>query len=132
MRNKILAATGYRDKRVVVALVRDQIAINVQDTTTGKVINLSTKPTPRRRIVLVYQAGIANVFEVEGRNMGKRKRLLQSYFRDCESFARGCAAMGANVETMACNRAGDIVDEHWSTNLDEQPFSDKFCPVIAA
>lgn len=85
--------------------------------------------------MLVYQAGIANVFQVErliptpkGRNA---KRLIQSDFRTCESFARGLAVAGVYVDTMACNRASDIVDAEWSQDLDEQPFSDKFHPVVS-
>ena len=86
-----------------------------------------------KRSMLVYQAGIANVFEVEcfnltsfGRNA---KRLLQADFRSCEYFARGLAAAGVTVRTVACNKAGDIINETWDEDLTEHPFSDKFIPV---
>lgn len=85
--------------------------------------------------VLVYQAGIANVFSVErvtnedGRNP---KRLLQGDFRSCEAFARGLAVAGVDVTTMHCNRAGDIANAEWSENLESAPFSDSFHPVGVA
>ncbi len=85
------------------------------------------------KAVLVYQAGIANVFRVDkfsltsdGRNA---KRLYQGCFREAAFYAMGLKAAGASVATSACNRAGDIVDSEWSDNLDEQPFSDKFIIV---
>jgi len=88
-----------------------------------------------KRAMLVYQAGIANVFEVECfnlHNFGRdAKRLLQSDFRTCESFARGLAAAGVLVATVHCNQAGDIAAAHWSDDLETAPFSDKFRPVLA-
>lgn len=89
---------------------------------------------PVVRAVLVYQAGIANVFQVDnfcwsaiGRS---ERRLFQHCFRSCEDFARGLGAAGVIVSTMACNKAGDIARQDWSTNLDEQPFSEQFHPVF--
>lgn len=71
-----------------------------------------------KRAMLVYQAGIANVFEVESFNLSnfgrEAKRLLQGDFRSCEMFANGLAAAGVLVSTAACNRAGDIIDATWS------------------
>jgi len=68
------------------------------------------------RAVLVYQAGIANVFQVESFNMANygrdARRLLQSDFRTCEAFARGLVAAGVRVTSAACNRAGDVADVH--------------------
>jgi hypothetical protein len=85
------------------------------------------------KAVLVYQAGIANVFSVESFNMNpfgrNARRLLQSDFRSCENFARGMAAAGVKVASAFCNMAGDIVDQPWNTHLDTAPFSDKFRPV---
>ena len=84
---------------------------------------------------LVYQAGIANVFEVEAFNLADygrdARRLLQDDFRTCETFARGLAAAGATVRTAACNMAGDIARSRWTTDLDSQPWSEKFRPVEA-
>lgn len=86
-----------------------------------------------KRAVLVYQAGIANVFQVDCFNMSdygrEAKRLLQADFRTCESFARGLAAAGVRVGTAHCNEAGDIAKRTWSTDLDSAPFRDKFAPV---
>ena len=85
------------------------------------------------RAVLVYQAGIANVFAVTSFNMDPfgrdARRLLQSDFRTCESFARGMAAAGCKVATAHCNEAGDIVNRPWSSDLNAAPFSNKFRPV---
>lgn len=85
------------------------------------------------RAFLVYQAGIANVFEVDCFNLAsygrEAKRLMQSDFRSCENFALGLKAAGVNVKTAACNMAGDIVNQTWSEDLDNQPFSDKFNPI---
>ena len=83
--------------------------------------------------VLVYQAGIANVFKVGCLNMGttgrNAKRLLQSDFRSCENFAQGLAAAGVKVASAHCNKAGDIVNEKWSTDLEDAPFFKDFRPV---
>lgn len=91
------------------------------------------KPLNFERAVLVYQAGIANVFMVDCFNAGttgrEARRLLQDDFRTCEAFARGLGVAGVKVATMACNAAGDITNARWSENLDEAPFSDKFKPV---
>lgn len=88
-----------------------------------------------KKVVLVYQAGIANVFEVQSFNMSDygrdAKRLLQADFRSCENFARGMAAAGCKVATAGCNMAGDIIGQRWTHDLDSLPFSDKFCPVWA-
>ncbi len=85
------------------------------------------------KAVLVYQAGIANVFEVDSADTtpGNRNavRLMQSDFRTCEAFARGMVAAGAQVYSCACNMAGDIVDQQWTDDLESAPFSDKFRPV---
>jgi len=73
------------------------------------------------KIALVYQAGIANVFEVtnfgyEIAQRGDTRRLLQSDFHSCEYFARGMKAAGANVRSYGCNKAGDITNNEWSDN----------------
>ena len=87
------------------------------------------------KVYLVYQAGIANVFLVdrftltnEGRNAG---RVQQGAFGRCEAFAAGMARAGAAVRSAYCNKAGDISAMEWSDNLDDAPFSDRFCPVRA-
>jgi len=85
---------------------------------------------------LVYQAGIANVFTVEAFNLAPygrdAVRVYQGDFRGAEHIAHGMAIAGAMVRTAACNQAGDIVDATWSDDLDAQPFSDRFHPVVAS
>ena len=87
------------------------------------------------KAVLVYQAGIANVFQVDCFNLSpfgrKAKRLYQGDFRTAEAIAQGIALAGGTVGTVACNMAGDISEQTWSDNLTEQPFSDQFRPVFA-
>ncbi len=84
------------------------------------------------RAVLVYQAGIANVFQVDCLNMANygrnAKRLMQGDFRTCESFARGLVAAGVTVASAGCNQAGDIVDAKWDSE-DLGPFRDQAHPV---
>jgi len=86
-----------------------------------------------RRAVLVYQAGIANVFAVTSFNLANygrdAHRLLQSDFRTCEAYARGLAAAGIRVGTAVCNMAGDITQQPWSEAIEDAPFSERFRPV---
>ncbi len=88
-----------------------------------------------KRAMLVYQVGIANVFAVTSFNLADfgrdARRLLQSDFRTCESFARGLAVAGTLVSSAHCNQAGDIVNALWDEDLDSAPFSDKFHPVTS-
>ena len=80
---------------------------------------------------LVYQAGIANVFQVTDSGFThKRTRVLQASFRSCEDFARGLVEAGCKVDSLQCNMAGDCVNGDWSANLDDAPFSDEFRPVF--
>jgi hypothetical protein len=79
------------------------------------------------KAALVYQAGIANVFDETG---DAKRRLLQSDFRSCESFARGLGAAGYSVRSVHCNRAGDIAAETWSETLEDAPFRESMHPVI--
>lgn len=85
--------------------------------------------------VLVYQAGIANVFEVGCFNLSdfgrEAKRLIQSDFRTRESFAIGLKAAGVTVISLYCNQAGDITFSQWKEVLPDAPFSDKFRPVFS-
>jgi hypothetical protein len=87
------------------------------------------------RAMLVYQAGIANVFEVDCFNLNPAgrvaKRLMQGDFRGCECFARGLRAAGVIVTTVHCNMAGDIADQPWSDDLSAAPFDDRFHPVYS-
>jgi hypothetical protein len=93
------------------------------------------KTLAQRRFVLVYQAGIANVFEVASFNMGtwgrEASRVYQGDFRTAEAIANGLGIGGHCVRSAHCNQAGDIAGAKWDTNLDDAPFSDKFRPVKA-
>ncbi len=81
--------------------------------------------------VLVYQAGIANVFAVDCFNFAASGRtetqLLQSDFRTCEAFARGLAAAGTLVASAGCNMAGNIARCGWEQDFG--PFSENCHPV---
>lgn len=94
-----------------------------------------TQEDGSKRAVLVYQAGIANVFAVFSLNMADfgrdARRLIQSDFRSCEEFARGLAAAGIIVRSATCNQAGDIMSALWSENMTDAPFSEDFRPVHA-
>jgi hypothetical protein len=91
------------------------------------------KERDKMKAMLVYQAGIANVFTVQAFNLApdgrEARRVYQGDFRGAEQLARGMGIAGAIVRTAACNQAGDIVNATWSDDLDAQPFSDKFSPV---
>ena len=83
--------------------------------------------------VLVYQAGIANVFAVSCLNLAPfgrdARRLLQHSHRECQAFAAGLGAAGVIVRTAACNMTGDITNCLWSEDLASQPFSDTLIDV---
>ena len=92
--------------------------------------------TPKiERAMLVYQAGIANVFAVKSFNLANygrdAVRLSQSDFRSCEMFAWGLAAAGVVVRSAACNMAGDIKDQMWSEDLVSAPFNRDMHPVTS-
>ena len=76
------------------------------------------------KLVLVYQAGIANVFQIQ--SDGTFKRILQASFKTCEGFMRGAQFAGADVDVAGCNRVGDIINAAWTRDLDSLPFSDQF------
>lgn len=79
--------------------------------------------TTTRRIVLVYQVGIANVFEVDRFSRHPERRngrgLLQYDYHSCEMFARGMGAAGCIVRTMHCDMAGDCSQFTWEPNKGE-------------
>lgn len=81
------------------------------------------RPLRYERICLVYQGGIANVFAVEDTKDGRHTiRLLQATFYECELFALGMGRAGCDVISLACNRAGDIINQPWDTDLDTAPW----------
>ena len=91
--------------------------------------------TEQRKAVLVYQAGIANVFLVEnvfetheGRNA---HRLAQSDFNSCEMYARGLKYAGFRVESAHCNMAGDVAEQKWNFDLSEALFRESMHPIYS-
>jgi hypothetical protein len=85
------------------------------------------------RIMLVYQAGIANVFKVDSFNLADYGRdalmIYQGDFRGAIMFAHGAGYAGAIVRTAGCNMAGDIEHQKWTQDFDLLPFSDQFTIV---
>lgn len=92
-----------------------------------------------RYIALVYQAGIANVFELTCKHdmdnpqarTGPAKRLLQHAFQPCIWYCRGAGYSGAMVRTYSCNMAGDIAAAPWTDGLEDCPFRDNATEVNA-
>jgi hypothetical protein len=56
---------------------------------------------PKRTLTLVYQCGLANVFDGE-------RRVLQHAYSVCETFCDGARAMGAAIEVKHCDKCGDV------------------------
>lgn len=86
-----------------------------------------------RQIFLVYQAGIANVFETQYANptvrlRGTTRRLFQHAFSPCEWYAQGLRDAGCALLVASCNQAGDIATADWSLGLDDCPFREKAQP----
>jgi hypothetical protein len=59
---------------------------------------------PSKQYSLVYQVGIANVFDPKG------KRLRQADYRSCEMFCYGLIAAGMTVDVFHCDVASDCFD----------------------
>lgn len=64
------------------------------------------------RVALVYQCGIANVFQVNEAS-GFVGGLYQGGFRTAEALARGAWWAGATLDVMHCDEAGDITHREW-------------------
>lgn len=93
---------------------------------------MKTTFTPDDYAILVYQAGIANVFKYDPRR-GEYSRVLQSDFQTCAQYVRGVAACGIQVQAAWCNRAGDIElsrSEWQYDNFDAAPFCESFAQDI--
>jgi hypothetical protein len=84
-----------------------------------------------QRMVVVYQAGIANVFKVKSFNLADygrdAERVYQGTFGGAEQLARGAGLMGAIVRSAGCNQAGDIIHAQWSDDFG--PFRDSASPL---
>lgn len=103
-------------------------------TLTPKRIALTPSDDDTIRVVLVYQAGIANVFHVDSFNLSDygrdAKRIYQGDYRTAESIAYGLGLAGATVRTAGCSRAGDIIGAQWTEDLEDLPWSDRFRPAV--
>lgn len=77
------------------------------------------------KFILVYQAGIANLFKVpsfDSYTESANKRVFQGAFNTAEAMARGAMLAGAQVRVASCNHAGDIADAVWAQGLSDCPF----------
>jgi hypothetical protein len=81
-----------------------------------------------KKYAIVYQAGIANVFQVNcfnDANYGRNaNRVLQDCFKFAEWYCRGLMQAGCLVGMFSCNKAGDITEQKWTQGLDDCPFRD--------
>jgi hypothetical protein len=81
----------------------------------------------KRKAVLVYQGGIANIFMVDCFNMAtygrNAKRVYQGDFASAFSVAFGLGLAGCVVRTATCNKVGDIKRSTWSDDLQDSPFA---------
>lgn len=81
------------------------------------------------KAMLVYQYGIANVFEVKCFNLNKfgrsAKRLYQGDFISARNIAYGIGLAGGIVRTANCDKVGDITREQWEDLTSDAVFSDK-------
>ncbi len=81
-----------------------------------------------RRAFLVYQAGTANVFDVDSFNLAdsnrNAKRIFRGSFQGAIDFCQGLAAAGVGIKTAACNKDGDIRAQKWSDDVHKQPSRD--------
>lgn len=84
---------------------------------------------------LVYQSGIANLFQVPSLEFyaeGRNKRVFQGDFRTAEAMARGAILAGGEVRVASCNVAGDIADLVWAQGMSNCPFRECANPPLSA
>jgi hypothetical protein len=88
----------------------------------------STMHIKPRKLMLVYQAGIANIFAVDDFHLAtaNRKatasRVYQGDFKIAEAILHGAWMAGAKVSAACCNMAGDITYQDWNADFDAAPF----------
>lgn len=101
------------------------------NTQTGRTRIAKARRT--QKAMLVYQAGIANVFTVDSFNLADYGRgawrICQADFRTCETYATALKFAGFAVKTAGCNVAGDIAKQVWTDDLESLPFNTQFRPV---
>ncbi len=78
---------------------------------------------------LVYQSGIANVFEVLNftytGQAREARRLYQGDFRGAALYATALGAAGVVVRTSSCNVAGDCAEASWTLGTEGTPFHEQ-------
>ena len=79
-----------------------------------------------KEFTIVYQCGMANVFDTTGGHADHRKRVLQGTFRDCEQFMRGARAAGAEVRIRHADVAGDCTLAFWEAGAGDM-FGESKC-----
>ncbi len=67
-----------------------------------------------KRVALVYQVGLANVFQLAVGGGGREQRVMQADYRSCELYVRGMRDAGAEVHVYHCDAAGDIAHLLWA------------------
>lgn len=86
----------------------------------------------QRRYMLVYQAGLANVYCVRAFNLSDYGRdanlIYQGDFRSAECISFGLGMAGHIVRYAHCNMAGSIVNQTWSDDMDSAPFRESMHP----
>lgn len=94
---------------------------------------VTLKQLNQRKFVLVYQVGIANIFEVQCFNLSdygrEAKRIFQGTFQQAECICLGLGTGGHMIKSVHCNQAGDIICATWSENLEDAPFRHNMIPV---
>lgn len=79
--------------------------------------------------VLVYQVGIANLFDCT--QYARPSCILQSDYRTCENVARGLCIAGASVIVSHCDMAGDCSLFDWQPGPGSL-WSDKKHPPVGS
>ncbi len=78
------------------------------------------------KLAIVYQAGLANVFEVTNfKKPFRMRRVLQGSFAECERFCQGAEYMGAEIKAFSRNVAGDVSLHAWKEGIEDCPFREK-------
>jgi hypothetical protein len=86
----------------------------------------------KKLYILLYQAGIANVYE-SGQGERPARRVLQSDYRACEHYCLGLLEAGAGVEVWNANVAGDplLQPDAWQKGKGG-PFAESQRPPVYA
>ena len=80
-----------------------------------------------RDAYLVYQCGIANIFD-EDPGEGELRRRFQGAFETAHAIAIGLKMAGVRVHTYHCDEAGDIIHRDWTEGPGDM-FADSKLPI---